>query len=215
MALTLSEIETLVRHEVRDNSLDLTSGSGLAVTNMLYRRYSALFVWPELTKTSTVTSVAGDSTYTWPSDNNYSDVRIVEMQNADKDLDYTPIVPARSEIVFTKYSGYPKGFPIVYRRDHDGTNNILNLAPTPDVTGLTIRIRGIAEPSNLTSGSSATVFLDRSSDDGLVYLISADYASKRAQPQRAQAMLAVVSEVLSRRAGKEILPEEIKRLLVS
>lgn len=215
MALTLSEIQTLVRHEVRDNSLDLTSGTGLSVANMLYRRYSSFIAWPELTRTSTLTTTAGSSVYTWPSDNSYSDVRIIEIQNPDKDLDFTPVVPARSEIVYTKYSGYPKGFPVVYRRDNDGISNILNLAPAPNVTGLTIRIKGVVEPNNLSSGSSETVFLNKSSDDGLAYLISADYASKRAQPQRAQALLAVVTEVLSRRAGKEVLPEEVKKLLVS
>jgi hypothetical protein len=213
MALTLSEIETLVRHEARDSELNLTSGTGLAVFNMLYRRYSALFVWPELTRTNTTTTVADTATYTWPTTNNYSDVKLIEIQNPSQDNKYVPIMPARSEIIFSRYNSENPSFPVVYKRDNNGTTDILNLAPAPSDGNLTIRIIGIAEPANLASGSDQTVFIDKTSDDGLVYLIAADYAFKRAQNERANVLLQVVSEILSRKSGKEILPQEIRALV--
>ena len=210
MAQTLSEIEQLAKHLSRDKELSLTSGSGLAVFNMLYRRYASLFVWPELTRENTTTTVSEVSTYTWPTTNRYSDVRLIEIQNPDRGDKYTIIVPARSEVVFSKYSSKEPSFPVVYRRENNGSADILNLAPAPKTGNLTIRIKGIAEPSALASGSDETVFIDRTSDDGLAYFVAADYAFKRAQEQRAMTLLQVVSEVLTKKAGKEILPEEIK-----
>lgn len=211
MSLSLNEIQTLVRWEARDSKIDLTDASSLAVFNMLYRRMSALFLWPELTRTdSSLSTTSGDSTYTWPSTNRYIDVTLVEMQNPFNDNKYDPIMPARTEITFAEESTKPNGFPTVYRRTHDGTNHILEFAPAPDTSSLGIRIKGLIEPTALADGGESTVFLTKLADDALVFLIAADYAAKREDAERSNELLSRTAEILTALSGREILPSELK-----
>lgn len=216
MALTLTEIETIVRHEARSSTLNISSGTGLSVFNMLYRRFSALFPWTELIKTdSSLTTVSGTGSYTWPSTFRYSDVRSVQMQNPAQNNKYITIVPTSMEILLSSEEARANGFPTVYKREHDATNNIIKFAPTPNTTGLGIKITGVTEPENLTSGSDATIFLEKTADDALSYLISADYMFKRAQPERGSQLVDVARSILSSRFGKEIASEEVVNRMVN
>ena len=210
MTQTITTIQDRVRWESRDVNFSLTDTTGLAITNGMYRRLAAMLPWPELNRTDTSASTTEDQeAVTWPSVK-FIDVTSVEVQDPNNNLNYQTIVPARTEQEWSIAREKPAGFPEVYKRAHDGTQNVVQFAPAPGTGSLTVRIMGQIEPTQVTAAASTTVFIDDSADDALAYMISADIASKRSQPDRALTLLRVASEVLSSIAGREITPAELK-----
>jgi hypothetical protein len=200
-----------VRYEARDVEFSLSDSQGIAMGNAIYRRLCALVPWNELNKEDTsLSTTAGTNKYTWPSTYNYIDVTSVEIQDPYDNSKYKRINAVRSEMEWNIFREMANGFPEVYKRSHDGTNDVILFAPTPNIGSLTIRITGQTEPTEYTDSSAQTVFLTNSADDAYAYLIAADIADKRAQPNRANALIGRASEVLSVLAGKEITPDELR-----
>lgn len=54
----------------------------------------------------------------------------------------------------------------------------LALRPAPSTAGYTIRVTGVIEPTELSTPSSATIFLQSSADDALEYLLAASWSFK-------------------------------------
>jgi hypothetical protein len=213
MASTLSDIEEIVRFESRDDILDITTAgsSGIAVANLIYRRLGALIKWPELYREYTsLTTVSEQEAYTWPSSVQYVDVTSIEVQDPTQNNNYVVVPATRSELDWSISRREDPDFPLVYRRVYNGTNHVLQLAPKPKVSGSIIRITGLVEPAQLTSGSSTTLFLTKLADHALAYMIAADYSDQRNFPQRAQNLIGKAAEMLSTLAGKEVTPSELK-----
>ena len=210
MSKTLAQIQTVVRFESRDESIDLSSSELLPLVNLIYRRIGNLGEWAELVRTDTsLTTTAGTNSYTWPSVS-FSNVSLIEIQHPDLGMRYESVPAASGEALWAKYRKWENEFPVLYKREHNGTNNLVSFAPTPDVSSLTIRITGVIEPPELTSSGDATIWIQSSMDDAMAYLISADIAAKRGYPQRSQELVARAAEVLGRLAGREITPAELR-----
>ena len=210
MSDTVSNIETRVQWLARDSAFSLTDSSGLQIINYVYRRLAAIIPWPELNRTDTSASTtANQEAVTWPSVK-FIDVTQIEIQDPDDDLNYHEIVPARTEIEFSELRREEPLFPEVYKRSHDGTQNIAQFVPAPKTGSLTVRITGQTEPTEVTAGASTTVFVGFTPDDILAHMIAADVCDKRNQADRANKLLSVAAELLSSIAGREIVPSELK-----
>ena len=211
MATTITNLLTLVKWESRDKQFSLVDATGVVVGNSIYRRLAALIDWPELNKEDTsLTTVAGQEKYTWPATYNYIDIMSVEVQDPYDNTKYKQVSPAPSEFEFTLEREKSSSFPLLYKRANDGTNNVIYLSPSPVVGSLTIRLTGQVEPTAYTAAGDTTVFISSSADDALAYLIAADILDKREMPQRANRLIGKAAEVLSKLAGKEITPNELK-----
>lgn len=210
MAETVTAIQTKVRWESRDSSFSLTDTNGLSLTNTIYRRLAAIIPWPELHRTDTSAATAlNTEAVTWPSVK-FIDVTQIEMQDPSDSSDYKTIVPARTELEWSLEREKTATFPTMYKRGNDGTQNVIQFAPAPTAAALSIRITGQIEPTEVTAGASETVFISQTPDDALAYLIAADVADKRNQPQRSQALVRKAAELLSAVSGREITPAELK-----
>ena len=210
MSDTLTQLQVKVRWQSRDSAFSLTDDTGLAVTNGMYRRLAAIIPWPELNRTDTSRSTTEDQeAVTWPSVK-FADVTSVELQDPNDNLKYQVIVPARTEQEWSIAREAPAGFPQMYKRAHDGTQNVVQFAPKPNTGSLTVRVTGYIEPTEVTAAASTTVFIAETPDDILSLMISADIADKRNQPVRAQSLAKRAAELLSGIAGREITPAEIK-----
>jgi hypothetical protein len=210
MANTVSTIQDRVRWESRDSNFDLTSTDGQTVLNGMYRRLASIIPWPELNRSDTSASTTvNQESVTWPSVK-FIDVTNIEIQDPDRNLNYQTIVPARTEAEWSELRNQDASFPQLYKRSHDGTQNVILFAPKPDAGSLTVRVTGQIEPTAITAAASTTVFISDIPDDILAYMIAADIAAKRSQPQRAQELIRMSAELLSAIAGKEITPAELK-----
>ena len=210
MSDTITNIQVKVRWESRDSAFDLTDTTGLAVTNMVYRRLGALIPWSELNRTDeTASTTANQEAVTWPSVK-YVDVIGVELQDPNNNAKYRGIVPARTELEWSVLRELPAGFPEVYKRTHDGTQNIIQFAPKPATGSLTMRVTGQVEPTEVTAAASTTIFIGEAPDDALAYMIAADVSDKRNQPQRSMSLMRKAAEILSTIAGREVTPAELK-----
>jgi len=210
MAKSLGQIQKLVQWEARDNQYDLTTTQGLAVANYIYRRLVMLLAPPEFSREDTTLGSTADTVkYTWTVGVTFMDVRLVEMQDPDNNDAYTVIPLARTEMEFSVERKKASDFPTVYKRGYDGSNQVIYFAPAPAESGKSVRVSGIAEPTELVSSGDITQFISAATDDGLALLIAADIMSKRQFPDHAAELIQRASEVLSQVAGKEITPAEI------
>lgn len=210
MSDTVSNIEDRVQWLARDKNFSLIDTQGLAILNYTYRRLSAIFPWGEFNRTDTSASTtANQEAVTWPSVK-FIDVTQIEMQDPEDDLNYHEIVPVRTEGEFSALRAEEPSFPQVYKRANDGTQDIVQFAPAPKTGSLSVRITGQIEPTALTTSASTTSFIGVIPDDVLAYMIAADIADKRNDPQRSNKLISVASELLSSIAGREITPAEIK-----
>ena len=210
MAKQLSVIQSLVQWEARDDTIDLTTVQSLSFVNMLYRRVGALLTWSELSRADVSLSTTADTEeYTWPTTNVYVDVTSIEIQDPCDDLKYKQIVPAKTELEFTRERNKEASFPIIYRRFHNGTTNVIQFAPKPDTASLTVRINGVIEPTDLTESTSTTIFLNNIVDDALAFLIAADIMDQRGFAERSLLLIKRASEILSLIAGREVTVAEL------
>ena len=210
MAQTLSQIQTIVQFEARDDNIALSSGTGLAQANAIYRRLCALLSFPELTREDTsLSTTAGTEAYTWPSSPVFIDLQKVEVKDPDDDLKYKFIAPAQAELEWSLEREKKQNFPKFYRRMHNGTSNVIQFAPTPHIGSLTIRLTGVIEPTAFTASSSTSIFLNTAVDEALAYLIASDTMQQRAFYDHADSLLKRAAELLSHVLKKEVKPQEI------
>jgi hypothetical protein len=215
MSDTVANIQSRVQWLARDKTFSLVDSTGLPILNYMYRRLSTIITWSEFNREDTSTSTtAGQEAVTWPSVK-FVDVTLIEMQDPADDLNYHEIVPVRTEVEFSSSRNKEPSFPEVYKRTHDGTQNIVQFAPAPKVGSLSVRITGQVEPTALTTSASVTAFIGVIPDDILAYMVAADITDKRNDPERARSLLSVASELLSSIAGKEITPAELKTGVVN
>jgi hypothetical protein len=210
MADTVSNIETRVKWLSRDTAFSLIDTTGLEITNYVYRRLAAMIPWPEFNRTDTSASTtANQEAVTWPSVK-FIDVTQIEIQDPDDNLNYHEVVPLRTEVEFSELRRRQPSFPEVYKRSHDGTQNVVQFAPAPQTGSLTIRITGQVEPSEVTAGASTTNFIGYTPDDILAHMIAADICNKRNQEARANQLLSVAAELMTGIAGREVTPSELR-----
>lgn len=210
MADTVANIQTRVRWLARDTIYSLIDTSGLSILNYNYRRLASIIPWSEFNREDTSRSTtANQEAVTWPTVS-FVDINLVEMKDPADNLNYHEIVPARTEIEFSALRNQEPSFPEVYKRTHDGTQNVIKFAPAPQVGSLTVRITGQIEPTALATSASTTAFIGTVPDDILAYMVAADIMDKRNQADRANKLLALAGELLSGLAGREIVPAELR-----
>ena len=194
MARTLTEIQASVRFHARDNGLVLTDTSGLLLANRVFRKLVLSFEWPEYyVEDVTLTTIAGTSRYTWPTNAPASVLR-VEVQGTHnggtlfgsgvfgQDLfgageeKYRGLAKPPSELAWERASLEPDSdWPWYYRRRRESTTNQLEIRPAP-AGAKPVRISGLKEPTDFAVGTDSTIFIDSASDDALEYLIAAQHA---------------------------------------
>lgn len=210
MSDTVANIQARVQWLARDKTFSLIDSTGLPILNYMYRRLSTVIPWSEFNREdSTASTTAGQEAVTWPAVK-FIDVTQIEMQDPDDNLNYHEVVPVRTEVEFSDLRAEEPSFPQVYKRTHDGTQNIVQFAPAPKTGSLSVRVTGQIEPTSLTTSASTTEFIGVIPDDILAYMIASDIADKRNDPERSRSLLSVAAELLSSIAGREITPAELR-----
>lgn len=210
MSDTVSNIQSRVQWLARDKTFSLIDATGLQILNYTYRRLSTVIPWSEFNREdATASTTADQEAVTWPSVK-FIDVTQIEMQDPADNLNYHEVVPVRTEVEFSELRADEPSFPEVYKRTHDGIQDIVKFAPAPKTGSLSVRITGQIEPTALTTSASTTEFIGIVPDDILAYMIASDITDKRNQPERSRSLLSVAAELLSGIAGREITPAELK-----
>lgn len=211
MAKLLSEIQTGVRHNARDNNLTLTSGIGLETVNRMYRRIAAALPWPELRRQDTsITTTAGTETYTWPATPIFLDIKSVEIQDGDDNDTYKAIYKPQDEHSWVELLTLPRqSVPTAYQRSSTSTAHQVSFRPLPKYSTKTIRITGIIEPTSLITADERTIFIQRAADDALEHLIAAEWAMHDGIIELVQIQLGQLQEILKMLFGKEQVPAEL------
>ena len=214
MPETLTNIQDQVRHLARDDSIDLTTGTGLGVANRINRGMAAL-IQPTglLTIDTSIITANGTETYTWPSVV-YAAVLNVEIQDPNNSDKYKVIKPVPNEFRWTRAGAAADGFPWFYRRQVESGTKKIAFRPIPDFEKK-VRITGPIEPTAFSEGSSTTPYLQFQMDDNLARLIAADYLFKRGQADTATDLLNKASAELSNLSAQEIKPEQLKELILN
>ena len=233
MAKTLTQIQTGVRYNARDDSIDLTDTTLLAIVNRIYRRMSAALPFPELTRRENLnTTTADQNSYSIDGlTNKYTDFKVVEILNNALDVDtFGTIVFGINKFTSSASTTYKsihppateqdwdiagrttsQQIPDYYRRLHDGTNNIIEFRPAPSTASQQIRVTGIIEPSELTAASSTTIFLLKEADEVFEHLIAAEIIDREGtDPNYANTNRQQASGLLTRLFGVENVPEELR-----
>ena len=180
MAKTLTEIQTLVRFLARDEGILLTDATGLAVTNMVYSRMVEGLRFPEFIRNDeSLTTVADQEAYTWPTTVIFTEVIDITVQDPSHNLRYRVVPSPPNDFEWARIRGSQPAFPLMHLRLQTSGVDQLLLSPAPHVTGLTIRIHGHVEPADLTAGSSTTIIIQRDADNALAHLIAASFLDKR------------------------------------
>lgn len=173
---SVTDITTMLGVVNRNSSEVVASGTGLQLLNAVYRRIVMQYPWPEFRKQDTsLTTVADQSPYTWPSDFIPLNIVLVEMQDGDDADKYKQIhLPPDENTWNTVYVQPSASAPSHYRRSKSGTLDRIEFAPPPKYTGKTIRITCITEPLELNGSDSKTEFMQSAADDALVYTVAAE-----------------------------------------
>jgi len=196
MARTLTLIETGVQYLAKDTAIVLTtaSSSALKAVNRIYRGLVLALPWGEYTQEDTSLTTTADTTrYTWPSTVVFADVKSIEIlgdntQVHDTGLglfdtvtyqaattDYRTVHKPPTERDWVEAGQRPsQRSPEFWKMVNVSGVMKLELRPAPTTSSQTIRITGIIEPTELTAGSSTTLFLQSSADDALEHLIASD-----------------------------------------
>jgi len=86
--------------------------------------------------------------------------------------------------------------------------NRLALRPFPSTAGYEIRVTGVEEPADFTTGASTTMFIDNAADDALCYLIAATLAARDGLSEIYQYNVQQATSLLSRLFGTEQVTQE-------
>lgn len=191
MGDTLLNLQPITRFFALDSDLVITSGEGLAVSNLVYqgmltpdyRLAGVLNVgrrWPEVTREDTsITTTVGVEQYSWLTGVVFKDEPYIELVDAS-DNEPWPIDPVPSMGVWSRADMTTNGTPRYYRMiDVSGRGVQIALRPKPDTTGDTIRVTGIIEAPEFEDGSSRTVFRHKNSDRALALFIAYHYLRQR------------------------------------
>lgn len=199
MADTLTNIQTDVRFWANDSQLDITSGTNLRVFNSVYQGmftpgYKLFGVnigrrWVEATREDTsLTMVAGTEQYTWPASPVFKEPFFIEGLDVNASNDPYTIFPVPTMQLWSDLDDSNNAQPIYYRLiDVSGTLK-LALRPPPDQAD-PIRITGLIEVTELTTGSESTVFKNTNADRALAMLVAAEFKDKRGNSRRALELL--------------------------
>ncbi len=214
MPETLTNIQDQVRHLSRDDSVDITTGTGLGVANRINRGLASFIEPDELIQEDTsLTTASGTETYTWPASPVFTLVFLLEIQDTNNSDKYRVVKPSPNWFRWNRAGAAANGFPWYFKRiDVSGTHK-LDLRPIPDFVK-TIRITGQIEPTAFSDGNSTTTYLRYQIDDALALLIAADYLAKRAQGERAAELLQSAASQLSQITGREIKPQQLKEFIL-
>lgn len=218
MAKTLTQIQTNVRFYGRDETIVLTTGTGLVIANSMYRAVASLLPWSEFRKTTNLpaATTSGTGTYNWISTTTavYTDVKAFEIGNDASDTQFVlQIVPA-TELEWNMAAKDSNRIPSMYVRFNDGGVDKVEIRPIPNYTSATMKATGITEPTALVNGSSTTEFLVSSADDALSHLIAAAYLERAGMGQNIiQANIQRATEILQTLFTNEELPIESIRAI--
>ena len=215
MAKTLTQIETLVQFNARDDSIALTTDPGLSIANSIYRAVASLLPWPEFRKTvsTTATTLTTTGNYAWVTTNVFGDVRSVEVGATATDATFQLLVSPPTELDWNLASKQANTIPVYYVRHNTGGADKVELRPNPSYAGASIKVTGIVEPTDLVNGSSVTDFLTSSADDALAHLIAASFAVRDGFAPLAQVNTQRATEILQKIFGAEQVPAESIRNL--
>lgn len=206
MSNTGNQIQTWARIWADDTGLSITSGDGLEVFNEVYHGmfnpdYMLLGFnvgrnWPEAYQTNDlgVNTTAGTNAYAWLTSPIYREEPIVELETTAGGGLYEIVKPGLDEREWVRLQNASNSRPKRYRRLLSGSNMQIQFAPTPDTTGLDIRLRGQVEITKFTSTTAAddttnTVFFNEEPDNALARFIAAVYKAKRGDAQRAAELM--------------------------
>jgi beta-galactosidase GanA len=232
MAKTLTQIETQVRRLSGNDTIVLSADPGLAMANRIYRKMASSFEWPELYQRANLatTTTADTGEYEWDSSMPvFADIKAVEINSIAHGVAVfgTAVFGVDSfstttgQYSFKKVNQPPNEWqwnlagqkssqatPDFYRRFLDGSINKIELRPAPSESGRTIRVSGVVEPTELTSGDSTTVFLQSIADDALASLVAFTYSKDLKCLQEGASLLQAIW-------GKEKATEENVKELVN
>lgn len=220
MAKLLSEIQTGAGYNLGDTSLDITTdATGLITFNRVYRALSGALPWPELRRQDTsLTTVAKQETYDWPTNEVYLNIQSVEIQDSEDNNYYKLVFPPADESSWADALTAPaQPVPDLYLRysvlDGATVTHKVAFRPVPKYAS-TVRITGIVEPRELIGAADATVFLSRAADDALEHLIAAIWAEHDGDAAVAQQQTARAAQILGTMFGKDQFPAELIKTLI-
>lgn len=216
--LQLSDIEALVQYHLRRSDQLITSGTELAITNFVFRRFVALLNWEDYTKIYPLptTTTAGVKTYDWPTNPNFQNTLSLEIQDYANGNVYKRIVNARSIKEWLALDSAPDDLPRQYRiyKGLLTDQPVLEVRPAPKMDGLTMRIDGLVEPTPFVSSIERTGFRNAGIDDAFALTLGGVFAAKLGQQERSQQLIAWASDNIRLNTGKEITPDEIREKLL-
>lgn len=218
MAKTLTDIQSSVRFFGRDDTIDLTTGTGLIIANSMYRAVSSLLPWSEFRKTTDLpdATTSGTGTYAWISTTTavYTDVKAFEIGNDASDTQFVLQIVPPTELEWNMASKDSNRIPTMYMRFNDAGTDKVEIRPVPSYTAATMKVTGITEPTALATGSSTTEFLVSSADDALAHLIAAAYLQRAGMGQEIiQSNIQRATEILQSLFANEELPVESIRAI--
>ena len=205
---TVTDIQSMLGVVNRNSTEVVASGTGLMLLNAVLRRIVLAYPWPEFRRqNSTLSSVADQSAYTWPSEFIPLDIILVEIQDMDDGDKYKQIsLPPDENTWNTVIAMASATVPSHYRRSRSGTTDRIEFAPAPKNTGKTIRITAIVEPAELTNTDSQTEFMQRIADDALVYSIAGELLEIDGDIAFADRQLMKAKFLLDKLFGNEAAP---------
>ena len=199
MADTLTNIETDVQFWADDTALSITSGVNLRLFNTVYQgMFSPDYIvfgvkigrrWPEATREDTsLTMVAGQEDYTWPTTPEFKEPVWLEGTNGTTDV--YPILWVPDMATWSAYDPNNVGdSEPIYARLLDVAGTLtLSLRPNPHRTD-GIRINGMIEVTELTTGANSTIFANKNADRALAMVVASHFKAKRGDSGRALELL--------------------------
>ena len=234
MSRTLTLIQIGVRFLAKDEAIVLLDTGKLKAFNRIYRGLALAFPWGEfLQLDSSLSSIADQTQYTWPSTPIFSDVQIVEIEDDDPLIEdddlglFTAVTFQAATETFKRIQVPPSEREWInsgkkssqLTPDYWKMINVsgiikLELRPVPKNSGKTINIAGLVEPTEFTQASDSTVFLQKNADDVLEHLVAADQLFRDGMTQEATAALQFASAVLQRLfKNEQITVETVKELI--
>lgn len=211
---TLTLVQDQVRTLIGDSKYSITDNAnvktmGLRTANQIYRKLANLYKWPEFIKTDeTITTSNGSADYTWPTSPKFMDVFSLEVRDINSSNNYQILTPVKDELDWSFFSKEVAGFPSVYRFENKGGSKRIVLAPTPNISA-SLRIRGLAEPDDLTAGTSTTVFDSQITDDVFEFMIAAEISFKDNFNENGTLLIQRASSLITKLTGKDIQPKEL------
>jgi len=200
MATTVGTIQTWARFYSNDQTLLLTGATDIEIFNFVYAGmfdpdYELAGVkigrrWAEGTQEdSSLSTTASTQTVALPSSLVFKEEPVIELQTTVGGTLYERLRPCPDEKTWLRFTNAGEGFPEFYRLMNDSGTVKIFLAPTPNTSSLTIRIRGPIEVTELADATDTTIFLNKNSDRALAKLLASEYKRKRGDSARANELI--------------------------